>query len=149
MAKRRTGKSGSKKPLRKTTPTWVKLKSKEVEKIVVNLAKQGMLPSRIGLILRDSYGVPSIKKLTSKSILSIMRENKIAPDIPEELYSLLKKAVIVRKHLDKNKKDNFSKKGLILTESKIRKLGRYYVRKRVLPKDWRYDPEKTKLLVKI
>jgi small subunit ribosomal protein S15 len=148
MAKRRTGKSGSKQPLRKTAPTWVKLKTKEVEKIVVNLAKQGMLPSKIGLILRDSYGIPSIKKLTSKSILRIMRENKIIPDMPEDLYSLLKKAVIVRKHLDKNKKDNFSKKGLILTESKIRKLGRYYVRRGVLPKDWKYDHEKAKLLVK-
>jgi len=149
MAKRRSGKSGSKKPLRKTVPTWVKLKSKEVEKIVLNLAKQGIWPSKIGLTLRDSYGVPSVKRITGKSVLKIIRENKLAPDIPEDLYSLLKKAVIVRRHLDKNRKDNFSKKGMILTESKIRKLVRYYVRKGILSKDWKYDPEKAKLLVRI
>lgn len=148
MAKRRSGRSGSKKPLRKTVSTWVKIKPKEVEKIVVNLAKQGTWPSKIGLILRDSYGIPSVKKITRKSILRIMKDNNLTPNIPEDLYSLLKKAVVVRRHLGKNKKDKVSLKGLILTESKIRKLSRYYVRRGVLPEDWKYDPEKAELLVK-
>jgi small subunit ribosomal protein S13e len=43
----------------------------------------------------------------------------LAPEIPEDLYMLIKKAVVVRKHLDRNKKDKDSKFRLILIESRI------------------------------
>ena len=43
----------------------------------------------------------------------------LAPAIPEDLYMLIKKAVAVRKHLDRNKKDKDSKFRLILIESRI------------------------------
>ena len=54
----------------------------------------------------------------------------------------------LRKHLEKNKKDYSSKRGLELTESKIRRLVKYYKKRKVLPEDWKYDPEKAKLLVR-
>ena len=40
----------------------------------------------------------------------------LAPSIPEDLYYLIKKAVNVRKHLEKNRKDKDSKFRLILVE---------------------------------
>lgn len=40
----------------------------------------------------------------------------LAPSIPEDLYFLIKKAVNVRKHLEKNRKDKDSKFRLILIE---------------------------------
>ncbi len=43
----------------------------------------------------------------------------LAPEIPEDLYMLIKKAVAVRKHLERNKKDKDSKFRLILIESRI------------------------------
>lgn len=43
----------------------------------------------------------------------------LAPEIPEDLYHLIKKAVSVRKHLDRNRKDRDSKFRLILIESRI------------------------------
>ena len=43
----------------------------------------------------------------------------LAPEIPEDLYMLIKKAVSVRKHLERNKKDKDSKFRLILIESRI------------------------------
>jgi small subunit ribosomal protein S13e len=43
----------------------------------------------------------------------------MAPAIPEDLYMLIKKAVAVRKHLERNKKDKDSKFRLILIESRI------------------------------
>ena len=43
----------------------------------------------------------------------------LAPEIPEDLYQLIKKAVSVRKHLERNKKDKDSKFRLILIESRI------------------------------
>lgn len=61
----------------------------------------------------------------------------LAPEIPEDLYHLIKKAVAIRKHLDKAKKDMVSKNKLILTESKIHRISRYYKRTRVLPPTWK------------
>ncbi len=49
-----------------------------------------------------------------------------APSFPEDLFNLMKKAVSVRKHLEKNRKDKDSKYRLILVESKIHRLTRYY-----------------------
>ena len=144
---RKRGKAGSKKPSRKTPPKWVKYKKDEIEKLVIKLAKEGNSTSMIGLILRDQFGIPSINKITGKTISEMMKENKLYPEFPEDLFNLLKQAVNLRNHLEKNKKDYTSKRGLELLESKIRRLAKYYVRERVLPEDWRYSPEKAKLLV--
>jgi small subunit ribosomal protein S15 len=76
-----------------------------------------------------------------------MKESKIYPEYPEDLFNLLKQAVNLRSHLERNKRDYTSKRGLELLESKIRRLGKYYVRTGVLPEHWHYDPEQAKLLV--
>ena len=76
-----------------------------------------------------------------------MKDIKLYPEYPEDLFNLLKQAVTLREHLMKNKKDYTSKRGLGLLESKIRRLGKYYVKKGVLPEQWKYDPEQAKLLV--
>lgn len=48
----------------------------------------------------------------------------LAPNIPEDLWHLVKKAVAVRKHLEVNRKDKDSKFRLILIESRIHRLAR-------------------------
>ncbi|KAJ7949621.1 40S ribosomal protein S13 [Quillaja saponaria] len=48
----------------------------------------------------------------------------LAPEIPEDLYHLIKKAVSIRKHLKRNRKDKDSKFQLILVESRIHRLAR-------------------------
>src|SRR5262245_10449620 len=58
-------------------PSWVKMKSEELEKIVVDLAKKGESPAKIGLILRDTHGVPKAK-LLGKKITHILKEHGIA-----------------------------------------------------------------------
>ena len=50
----------------------------------------------------------------------------LAPEIPEDLYFLIKKAVSMRKHLDRFRKDRDTKFRLILVESRIHRLARYY-----------------------
>ncbi|MDI6826004.1 MAG: 30S ribosomal protein S15 [Candidatus Aenigmarchaeota archaeon] len=147
MHARKKGKARSKRPSTKTIPKWVRYRKEEVEKIVIKLAKEGNSTSKIGLILRDQFGIPSVKLITSKTISQILKDEKIYPKYPEDIFNLLKKSVNLRDHLEKNKADYTSKRGLELLESKIRRLGKYYVKKRVLPPDWKYDPEKTKLLV--
>jgi len=144
---RRRGNSGSSKPVSKTVPGWVSYKPKEVEDLVVKLAKKGMKSSQIGQELRDSYGIPNVTLITKKSISKILREKELYPKVPEDLQNLIRRSIVIRKHMDKNKKDNVSKRGLQLTEAKILRLVRYYKRKDMLPKAWKYDPKKAELLI--
>lgn len=96
------------------------------------------------MILRDSHGIAQVKSVTGNKILRILKKSGkcsgvkyivgsslsvtqlccdwnsgLAPAIPEDLYMLIKKAVAVRKHLERNKKDKDSKFRLILIESRI------------------------------
>lgn len=147
MYSRRKGKAGSKKPVKKVKPVWIRYTSKEIEQLVVKLSKAGKSASEIGIILRDTYGVPDVKTLTKKKISKILEENKIGPRIPYDLVALIKKDIAIMKHIDTNKKDMTARRGLMLTESKIRRLTKYYKRTDKLQKDWTYDRSKAKLLI--
>ncbi|MCK4335547.1 MAG: 30S ribosomal protein S15 [Candidatus Aenigmarchaeota archaeon] len=147
MYSRKKGKSGSKKPLQKTAK-WVDYKPEEVEDLVIKYAKQGFQSAKIGSILRDQYGVPSIKVVTKKTVTQTLKENDLYSKLPEDLFNLLKRVVELRVHLEKNKRDYQSYRGLELTESKVRRLAKYYIRKGLLPKGWKYDPEQAKLLIR-
>ncbi|MCX8158514.1 MAG: 30S ribosomal protein S15 [Candidatus Diapherotrites archaeon] len=142
------GKSRSKKPPSKIPPTWVEYKPKQIEELVVKLANEGNSPADIGRILRDLYGIPSVKIITGKKIEKILKENKISSEIPHDLLNLIKKAAKLEKHLKTNKKDFTAKRGLQLTVSKIRRLQNYYLKEGKLPKNWRYSSEVGALLVK-
>ncbi len=144
---RKKGKSASTRPYRPEPPTWVIMKPKEIERMVIRLADEGLSTSLIGIKLRDQYGVPSVKLCTGKSILKILAENKRTPKLPEDLRNLMKKAVNLGEHLLENPKDFHNQRALGLTESKIRRLMRYYKGKGVLPEDWDYDLKTAKLLV--
>lgn len=147
MYSRNKGKSGSRKPAQKEAK-WVSHNPAEVEDIVVKLANEGKSSAEIGLIIRDHYGIPSVKMLTKKKINQIMKEKNLTAELPEDMLNLLKGAVKLRVHLDTSKHDRYSKRGLELTESKIRRLAKYYKSRNVLSADWKYDPEQAKLLVK-
>jgi small subunit ribosomal protein S15 len=142
MHARRRGKSGSTKPLSKIVPNWVNYKPEEVEALVVKLAKQEYSTSIIGTILRDSYGIPDIEVITKKKISKILAENELAPELPEDVSNLIKRAAQVRKHLESNKKDKVSKRGLQLIEAKIKRLVDYYKKKKKIPASWSYRTEK-------
>jgi small subunit ribosomal protein S15 len=145
MYARRHGRSGSKRPfsfrLRETAPEWVEMTAEEVERKVVELYERGVTTSEIGTILRDRYGVPSVVLVTGEKIMGILKGKNIAGEIPEDLLNLMRKALRLRKHIEVNKKDVHNKRSLQLTESKIRRLVKYYKRETVLPDEWRYKPE--------
>ncbi len=147
MHSRKKGNAGSKKPHKKTAPAWVRYQAKEVELLVAKVAKEGKAPSQIGLVLRDSYGVPDVRKAAGSKITRIMKEKGLLPQIPEDLMALIKKSVMITKHLEKNKHDMSAKRGFELTDSKIRRLVKHYKRESVLQHDWSYDPEKVKLII--
>lgn len=64
--------------------------------------------------------------MTGSKVLRILRKHGLAPEIPEDLYHLIKKAVSMRKHLEQFRKDRDGKFRLILVESRIHRLARYY-----------------------
>ena len=123
-------------------------KSLEINEAIVHLANEGHSASEIGMILRDQYGIPKVGKVTGKKLGAILKENTLAPAIPEDLMSLIRKSVSLRSHMERNKKDMSAKRGLMLTVSKIRALEKYYKKKGKLPMQWRYSPETAALLAK-
>ena len=147
MYSRKKGKSGSNKPSQDMKANWVRYSAKEIESLILKLFKAGNKPSKIGLILRDSYGIPSVKLITNKSITKILEENKSEMELPEDLFSLIKNQISIVEHLENNKKDETAKRGLILVESKIRRLIKYYKSKGKISQDWKYRRDQAKLLV--
>ena len=144
---RRRGDSGSVRPHRKEAPAWSNTDVKSIEKVIVDLKKEGYSSSRIGLVLRDQYGVPDVKLVMGKRIDQIIRDNGLAPEIPEDLRNLMVKALGLRKHLAENKNDLHNKRQLQLTESKVRRLVKYYVSSGRLPAGWSYKPETAEILL--
>ena len=73
---RKRGKSGSTRPIGRGAPRWVKYKKGEIEELVAKYAKEGKSSSEIGLILRDQYGIPLIKRATGKKTSQIMKDDR-------------------------------------------------------------------------
>jgi small subunit ribosomal protein S15 len=144
MHSRDKGKSKSDRPDKKI-PSWAPYKDKEVEKLVIKYGKSELSPSEIGLTLRDTYGINSIKALTNKKVTQILKENNLIKELPEDLLNLIRKLVDVQTHLGKNKHDMTAKRGLQLTTSKVMRLIKYYKRTNKLPAEWKFDIKRLKM----
>jgi len=145
MHSRKKGKSGSKHLIHVSKPTWVRHKSKEIELLVIKLAKEGKSGSQIGLVLRDSYGVPDVHLLTGKSISQILADKHVSSSLPEDLGSLMRHGVLIRKHLAVNKHDMTALRGMQLNDAKIKRLAKYYKHVDRIPQDWKYEPDSVTL----
>jgi small subunit ribosomal protein S15 len=140
VPKKEKGQSHSTRPLSRRSPSWCRYTSEEVEALVVKLAREGNPPSRIGVILRDRYGIPLVKAICGKGIVEVLKDNNLAPSIPEDLGALLRKAARLRAHLERNRSDKYNRRAIQTIESRIRNLAKYYRRSGVLPEDWKYSP---------
>merc|ERR1712021_302170 len=119
----------------------------EVVEQMGKLAKKGLTPSQIGVILRDSHGIAQVSHVTGSKILRMLKKSGYAPEIPEDLYCLIKKAVQVRKHLDKFRQDKDAKFRLILIESRIHRLARYYKEVKAVAPNFKYEAATASTLV--
>ncbi len=147
MHTRRRGRSGSSRPFSTENPSWVPLTSEEIEEKVVELAGNEMSTSVIGIRMRDEYAVPSVKLATGKSITQILMENEMSPERPEDLENLMRKAINLSAHLQRNPKDLHNKRALQLIEAKIRRLVRYYKGTGKLPSEFKYSLDTARLMV--
>lgn len=126
-------------PFKRSAPLWCKTSPDEIKDMIAKMAKKGMTPSQIGVALRDNHGIAQVSSVTNSKVLRILRGQGLAPGIPEDLYCLIKKAVSVRKHLERNRKDMDSKFRLILIESRIHRLARYYKLAKKLEPSFKYN----------
>jgi len=147
MAVTKTTKKGKTKSMKPETPEGPEPGAKEIEKIILKLRGQGKTSSDIGIILRDRYGVPDVKEATGKKIVQILKENKVGPEIPEDLQGLILKAVELKTHLDRNPNDLHNKTAFQKIESRIRRLVKYYKREKALPEEWVYDLKMARMLI--
>jgi len=147
MHSRSKGKASSKKPLAKKKHTWQRYDKDEIRQLIVKLVKAQNSSSKIGMILRDSYGIPDVKQAAGATITKILAEEKLLPKLPEDMLSLIKRYIKIVKHLESNKKDNTSLKGRQLTESKIKRLAKYYKNVGKIPLDWRFSREQASMLI--
>ena len=134
----RHGKSHSIRPVTLKAPSWVSLAPKQIEELVLKYAKEGISPSQIGIKLRDQHAIPLVKSITNKGIIQILEENKLKPEIPEDLNNIIKKAIRLQKHLKSNKGDYRNVRSLELIEAKVHRLSVYYKRNDQLDKNWKY-----------
>jgi len=141
------GVSKSALPYKRTPPTWQMKTAEEVEQLCCKLARKGLNPSQIGVILRDQHGVSQVRSICGQQIMRLLKKNGLGPEIPEDLYYLIKKAVSMRKHLERNRSDKSTKYYLILLESRIHRLSRYYKKTKHLPPTWRYESSTASALV--
>ena len=91
------GISGSALPFKRTPPSWLKTSSVDASELICKLARKGLLPSQIGVILRDQHGVGQIKNVTGNKVVRILKANGLGAQIPEDLYHLIKKALNIRR----------------------------------------------------
>lgn len=147
MHTRRRGQSGSDKPLTDEPPEWSHADPTAIEARIVELANQGYSPSEIGIKLRDEgvqgTPVPNIKLATGKKLTRILEENDVAADLPEDLRSVMKKAVRIREHVNTHPNDTSNKRALQNTEAKVRRLISYYSGDKI-PEDFTYSYQNAK-----
>ena len=94
----------------------------EVREIILKLADKGLTSEKIGLVLRDQYGIPKTKIYNIK-IGQVMKEkNKF---VEPALLNLQKRAERIEEHYKKNKQDKKAGRSLIVVKAKLKKVKDY------------------------
>ena len=145
---KKKGKSGTKRPKSKVAPNWEIMDKTHLKEMIVKMAREGMNPAKIGLIMRDQHGIANLRAILGSTLVAFLKKENVASEYPEDLLNLIKKAVRMGGHIKSSKKDVHNKVKLAHVESKIHRLVKYYTAKGMLPKGWKYDPEQVALLVK-
>ena len=132
------GKSGSTKPSSEKAPEWSNSDKKEIEETILQLSSEGHTSASIGTILRDKHGVPDARLVTGERISQTLDRLGKSSGLPEDLMSLMRRALRIIDHLTNNSKDVHNRRQLELCESKTRRLSRYYKENDRLDQDWTY-----------
>ena len=141
------GSSGSTKPHSNAPPAWSNSDKKEIEELIVQLSDEGHTNASIGTVLRDKHGVPDVRLVTGERISQTLNRLGKSAGLPEDLMSLMRRALRLIDHLSQNSKDIHNRRQLELCESKIRRLSRYYKENNQIDSDWTYKRDQLRLMV--
>ncbi len=97
-------------------PTWLKYTEEEVKAIISKLSNKGLTSEKIGLVLKDQYGIPDVKIYDFK-IKQVLGE-KFQEPTTLNLDAKLQKII---NHYKKNKQDKNAERSLIITKAKLKK----------------------------
>jgi len=145
MYSKSKGKSHSTRPIFKRAPSWITYSPDEVEALIVNMAKDEVPPSLIGIKLRDEYGIPLVKPFLGKSISDVLRANDFVKEIPDDLDLLVKRANKIKLHLKNHPSDRKNVRSLELVEAKIHHLTKRYKKLNLVPFNWKYKSQVAQL----
>lgn len=102
-------------------PVWLKYTETEVKEIILKLIEKQpeLTAEKIGLILRDNYGIPQARIYGIKISKVLNEAGKYeSPD----LKNLTKKVENLEKHLATNKGDKKTGRSLIISKAKLKKV---------------------------
>jgi small subunit ribosomal protein S15 len=111
-------------------PAWLKYSEEEVKSIIQKLANKGLTSEKIGLVLRDQYGIPKVK-LYGLKIKKVIEEKLDEQHKFEEptLINLNKRAEKISKHYEKNKGDKKAQRSLTIIKANLKKRKDYLTKK--------------------
>ncbi|MDP7092279.1 MAG: 30S ribosomal protein S15, partial [Candidatus Thalassarchaeaceae archaeon] len=92
-------------------------------------------------------GVPDVRLVTGERISQTLARLDVTQSYPEDLMSLMRRALRLIDHLSVNRKDIHNRRQLELCESKIRRLSKYYKETNQLDGDWTYKRDQLRLMV--
>lgn len=110
-----------------TKPPWLKMTEKELIEVVKKLADEGKQSAQIGLILRDTYGVPSTK-VYGKKLNKYLQELGFETDT--ELKNAQKKVERIKEHLKENITDRKAKHKLQKAQTTLNTVKKYFSKKK-------------------
>ena len=139
MHTRKKGKAGSHRNKYTEKPSWVKMSEEEITDVIVQSKRSGSTSSEIGIKLRDQFAVPSTKVILGKKVGKILKEKGESTEIPDDLYSLIKKYKRASAHIQLNPRDKSNERGASLIMAKILRLVKYYKSNSILPERWNLD----------
>lgn len=108
-------------------PVWLKYTEQEVKEIILKIAEKDadLTAEKIGLILRDNYGIPSTRIYGFKISQVLKEKGKYEnPDFK----NLAKKVKKLEKHILVHKHDRRTGRSLIMTKAKFKIAGDYLAR---------------------
>ena len=105
-------------------PLWVKYSEQEVKEIILKLVEKQpeLTAEKIGLILRDNYGIPKTRIFGFKIGQVLKEADKYeSPDLKNITVKIEK----LEKHLVRNHGDKKTGRSLILTKATLKKFKEY------------------------
>jgi small subunit ribosomal protein S15 len=107
-------------------PVWLKYTEEEVKAIILKLGNKGLTSEKIGLTLKDQYGIPKTKIYGFK-IKEVLKEKGKYED--SNIKNLKASVEKVQAHYKKHKGDKKAERSLTITKAQLKKREEYLARK--------------------